>query len=434
MRQVPLPGPAEAPPREPRGWRPLLSGSLADQARAVVAEIADVLREPSGVGWDQPGLTRGASGHAILYSYLAECELTENAAQAAGLFEERARSLIARTPGTLSLYDGLTGVGTAAIWSRRLASRPYAEKLGRTIDLVIARALQTDLRKAGFDLMLGLVGLGVYAGFRVAEPTSPEILERIVELLEDFAEVTPDGIAWPSRPEFLTERLIKLYPNGFHDLGLAHGAPGVIAFLSHCVHLGVDPERARRLVTETMPWLRSQRHPDPAPPRYPNRVEPGKPVGKGRIAWCHGDPSVAIAMLVAGRLLEVPEWEREAIDLARNAAHCAPSSDGIFDTCLCHGAAGVGHVYNRMSQQTGDRELEDVARRWFERALQMLEPGNVMAGFPSLVPELKMGHGMLMGAAGVALAFASAISSVPPDWDRVLLLSWPEPERTRVLP
>jgi hypothetical protein len=225
-----------------------------------------------------------------------------------------------------------------------------------------------------------------------------------------------------------------MFPQGQFDLGLSSGAPGVIALLSRCVHLGVDAVRARRLVTETLTWLRSQQLPDPGRLRYTSRVVPGAPLEEGTIGWCHGDTSVAIAMLAAGRLLEVPEWEREAIDLARNAANSRPALDGMSDIGLCHGAAGVGHILNRMALQTGDRALEDAARRWLERTLRMLPAGDVMAAFPSQDPpnaDRRTEDGMLVGAAGVALALAAAISSAPPDWDRVFLLSGPEPGHTR---
>jgi hypothetical protein len=400
----------------------------------VVIEIARALRDPSEIAfaWDVPNLVKGAAGHAMLFWYLADCDLVEDAAETAERFEQRARTLITREPGMLSLFYGLTGVGAAAICSPRIASRPYAEKLCRTIDHVLVQTLRTPW-KGGFDLFYGLVGLGVYAGLRVEEPTSREILERIVEQLEGFAEVTPEGLAWRMRPHHVPSPNVRqLTPDGYFDLGLAHGAPGVIALLSHCVHLGADAVRARRLVTQTLPWLRSQRNPDPAPLHYRSRALPGEP--PGRVAWCHSDLSVAIAMLAAGRLLEVPEWEREAIDLARGAANCPPSRDGIFNTSLLEGTAGVGHALSRMAVQTGDSVLEDGARRWLVRTLRMLPSDDAMAGFPSRDPataDRKTGHTLLSGAAGVALALAAAIGSAPPDWDRVFLLSWPGPGDAR---
>jgi hypothetical protein len=105
--------------------------------------------------------------------------------------------------------------------------------------------------------------------------------------------------------------------------------------------------------------------------------------------------------------------------------------DGIADAGLCHGASGVAHILNRMAQITGDRHLEYGARRWFDRVLRMRVPGQSIAGFPmktGLVEHRDWAPepGFLFGAAGVALALAAAVRSVPPVWDRVLLLSWPE--------
>ena len=420
------------PPRDLRAWRPLLTGLLADEARAAVIEIARALRSPSenSFAWDKHSLVKGAAGHAMLFWYLADCELVEDAAETAERFEQRARFLITREPAMLSLFYGLTGVGAAAICSPRNASRPYAEKLCRTIDHVLLQTLRKGPWEGQFDLFWGLVGLGVYAGLRAAEPASREILERIVEQLEGCAEAVPGGIAWRTRPERVPSPLREMFPQGQFDLGLSNGTPGVIALLSHCVHLGVDPARARRLVTQAVPWLRSQQLRDPAPLRYTSRVVPGEPLGEGGVGWCHGDAGVAAALLAAGRLLEVPEWEQEAIDLARNAANGPPPRDGVEDTCLCHGTAGVGHILNRMALQTGDRSLEDAARRWLERTLATLPSGRVMAAFPSKDPptaDRRTNDGVLVGAAGVALALAAAIGAAPPDWDRLFLLSWPEP-------
>ncbi len=82
---------------------------------------------------------------------------------------------------------------------------------------------------------------------------------------------------------------------------------------------------------------------------------------------------------------------------------------GVVDAGLCHGAAGLLHVFNRLHQATGDGLLVDAARRWFEPALALP------------VPEDRF----LEGRAGVDLALLAACTDVEPAWDRVLLLSGP---------
>ena len=44
---------------------------------------------------------------------------------------------------------------------------------------------------------------------------------------------------------------------------------------------------------------------------------------------------------------------------------------GVVDAGLCHGAAGLGHVFNRLFQATGEQRLALAAREWFSVALDM---------------------------------------------------------------
>ncbi|HEX7277236.1 MAG TPA: lanthionine synthetase LanC family protein, partial [Acidimicrobiales bacterium] len=90
------------------------------------------------------------------------------------------------------------------------------------------------------------------------------------------------------------------------------------------------------------------------------------------------------------------------------AAAARPIQDaGVVDAGLCHGAAGLLHVSNRLYQATGDERQAAAARRWLEPALTLPVAG---AGF-------------LEGRAGVGLALLAATTDVEPEWDRILLLS-----------
>ncbi|HKG93849.1 MAG TPA: lanthionine synthetase LanC family protein, partial [Gemmatimonadaceae bacterium] len=135
---------------------------------------------------------------------------------------------------------------------------------------------------------------------------------------------------------------------------------------------------------------------------------PGLPWRPTRSAWCYGYPGVAAALLAAARAAGEPGWERAATELALRAARRPPDECGVVDAGLCHGAAGLAQIYNRLWQATGDERLRRAATDWAHRALD----------FP--VPD---DPGLLVGAAGVALALLATVSDVEPEWDRVLLLS-----------
>ena len=117
------------------------------------------------------------------------------------------------------------------------------------------------------------------------------------------------------------------------------------------------------------------------------------------------------------------------MDLALLAARRPPEETGVVDAGLCHGAAGLGHLFNRLYQATDEPKLADAARYWFGRALEMRSPGSAGAGFSALLePHSKLWRpepGFLTGAAGVGLALLAATSDVEPAWDRLLLLSVP---------
>jgi hypothetical protein len=134
-------------------------------------------------------------------------------------------------------------------------------------------------------------------------------------------------------------------------------------------------------------------------------------------------------LLVAARSVNEREWEREALAIARRAAGRAHDSAGVKDAALCHGAAGLGHIFNRFFQATGEDLFREAACGWFERALEMKRARNGICGFSAYRRERDGKEywedeaGILEGAAGIALALLAAATEIEPAWDRMLLLS-----------
>jgi hypothetical protein len=101
------------------------------------------------------------------------------------------------------------------------------------------------------------------------------------------------------------------------------------------------------------------------------------------------------------------------------------------DAGICHGAAGNGHLFNRLYQATGEPVFRDAALSWFDRALGFREEGQGVGGYRMWVPgaEGELGWrsdpGFLTGSAGVGLCLLAAASPVEPEWDRVLLADIP---------
>ena len=147
-----------------------------------------------------------------------------------------------------------------------------------------------------------------------------------------------------------------------------------------------------------------------------------------RQAWCYGDPGAAIALLAAARNVGEPVWEQAALDIALRAAVRPPQQAGVKDAGLCHGAVGLGHIFNRFYQATGHAQFATAARFWYEQTLAMRQPGQGIAGYLSWGPGTDGALawvedlGILSGAAGIGLALLAATTPLTPAWDRMLLV------------
>jgi hypothetical protein len=337
---------------------------------------------------------------------------------------------LAEYPMHADLYGGFTGIAWAASQMERLAGRrdsqgdQFAE-----IDDVLLAMLSAPTWDLHYDLISGLVGVGVYALERLPDQRAHECLTRVVERLDRWSERQPDGVTWRTPARLLPPSRRIERPNGEYNLGLAHGAPGPIALLAQASAVGAAVDVASRLVDEAVPWLLAQRSNYCPGASYGHEVCPEDDQGASRSAWCYGDCGIAASLLCAAHSRGNADWQREAIELAVAAGNRPEPDMSVFDACMCHGWGGLAHLFNRLYQTSGDPRLAEPARRFCERTLDIQYPGRGIAGYANWQGGFdapwgwKSEAGFLEGAAGVALALAAAATDVTPTWDSVLLIS-----------
>lgn len=367
------------------GWRPLLSGSLARRATEAARAITRAIGEP-----DRDGLAGGRAGLALLHRAAGDGE-------AAARLWERAQGGVAEMP--MGLFEGLAGIGWAAA---RLGPDALDPDWDQEIEDALTEVAGDAPWTRPLDLVFGLAGIAVYALDRLPRPGARALIDRVVARLEEAAESTADGFRFRTRPEHIKPERAARHPAGYFDLGLAHGIAGIVAVLGRAAAAGVTG--ARPLLDGAAAWLLAR---DLAA-GFPEAEFPGADPVPARAAWCYGDPGIAVGLLTAARAVGAGEWEERALATARRAAAREMDDCGVIDAGLCHGAAGLAHVFNRLYQATGDGVLAAAAERWFERALAMERPAE---------------PGILVGAAGLALALDAAAADRAPDWDGFLLLA-----------
>jgi lantibiotic modifying enzyme len=377
-----------------------------------------------------------SSDLALFFAYLARAQGEAAAADAANqrAFAQIEASLQRLTTQALSarLYGGLAGVGwTIGHLADLLLVDEATDELLQPIDeLLLEHIAQTPWR-GDYDLIGGLVGFGAYALERLPHPAGRQLLARVIERLAELAEEQAPGLTWHTSPDLLPELQRKEFPHGYYNLGISHGVPGVIALLGQAVCAGVAAEVARPLLEGAVRWLLAQ---DQAPATaaaiggFPAYVDHKSQPKAARLAWCYGDVGIAAALLGAARRVGEPAWEEAALRIARRAAQRPHAESGVRDGCLCHGAAGLAHLFNRFYQATGEVLFAQQAAHWIDQTLHLRQPDQGVAGYCSWRADLGWvdSPGFLEGAAGIGLALLAASSDLPPAWDRLLLIDIPQ--------
>jgi hypothetical protein len=381
-------------------------------------EIGDTLRELSRAFLALPdaavpdgSLARGHAGISLVHHALARAVPGRGHDRRAARALDRAIDELARVPTGDSLLHGFTGVGWAALRLGR------ADAVGAIDAALLGRLAQTPWRDR-FDLGNGLAGLGVYA----LERGEPRLIAAVIARLEEAGERRRCGVAWRSRREWLPPDVRARSPEW--NLGVAHGTPGVIGLLAGAIVRvdGAVRDRAARLLERAVAWLLAA-----------EREDGGFGLAttlrrRARLGWCYGDPGVACVLARAGAAAGERRWIRAARRIARGAAARAVETSGVVDAGLCHGAAGVVHMLDRLHEATGDRAVGAAARAWLDRLLA-LRRGDGIDAFPTRVRDdagrdaWRAEPGLLAGAGGVAVVLASLVDERARGWDRAFLIS-----------
>ncbi|HEU4729069.1 MAG TPA: lanthionine synthetase C family protein [Kofleriaceae bacterium] len=402
------------------GWRPLITDP--DRRVEIAAMVGEIVAAVAAWRRDHKASSNDESDYATLRIYAASDDAVPDPDDEAGQALAQAIAGIAdrQEPG---LYGGAARIAFAV---GHLSAGEDADTACEMIERSLLRYLGEPTES--YDLISGLVGIAVPVLQRIADgkpsPSSEPIARSILDHLERLARPSDAGLSWHTPPSLLPDWQRTLAPEGYTNLGLAHGIPGIVAILARYLAAGVEVRRARALLEGAVGYLRSVASPTFGA-RYAAWLPSPRADAQPRVAWCYGDLGVSVALMAAASATAREDWRAEALDLAHGMAARPFDQSMVIDAGLCHGAAGVAHLFNRLAQATGDAELARSAEAWFTRTLEMrrAEP---IAGFPRGLPvdgttTWEPAADLLTGATGVALALHAAISSIEPAWDQLLL-------------
>jgi lantibiotic biosynthesis protein len=301
-----------------------------------------------------------------------------------------------------------------------------AAALGRHVDRIARQRLDAARARimsgkpgtfSEHDLFYGLTGIGAVL-LRTA-PAS-DALGDILAYLTRIATrpLTLDGVQVPGWWAARDPDPLHPTPGGHANLGTAHGAAGILAFVSLAAISGHAADGQHEAIATLCGWYDRWAQ-DTADGRWwpewltLSDLRAGRPSqrGPGRPSWCYGTPGIARALQLAA--IATADPARQAAAEHALAASLAPERLAtLTGPGLCHGLAGG---YQAAARAAADAITPAIASRLPGTAAALTASAGIGTGSSAL----------LTGDIGTRLALETARRSVAPisGWDSCLLLA-----------
>lgn len=401
------------------------------EAARVALDVADRLADPEKVRrltvestgdgvpehsiWRDLTLSAGHPALAVLYAELS----TEDADRwRAPLHTYLAASVAAaRSDAADGLFGGRASLAVA-LRAAHTAGAGYTGALSKVDDAVAARfrrrlddGFPSALGFADYDVVGGVSGLLHHF---LAAPAHHDLAAQATAALAALCLREGERPGWwvthgpnPMKPG---------PPGGHGNVGLAHGAAGILAALSRAGLSDVDAPGRDDAIDALAAWILGLRQVDDGGAHWPTHVPGEARATDGRLSWCYGTPGIALGVTAAAGLRGRPDWAA-SVAAALDDAVAAPA--GMADAGLCHGWAGLAHVLWRLDPVRYEHAVDTA----IDAVLDAFEPDSPF-GFRSASHDGPLDHpGLLEGAAGVALALHRYAhgGDVRTGWDRALM-------------
>jgi hypothetical protein len=326
--------------------------------------------------------------------------------------------------------NGLAGIGWLYEYLNQRKLIDYnTNVLLEEFDMYLENALINFMQSNTYDFLHGGVGVTLYFIKRVTKKKEMvSVLNKFVEDLEKMATKQDDGfIKWLSP---LGE---ENNPQYGYNISLSHGMASIVAILSK-LHKkeGIVQEKTEKLLKGAVQYMLAQEiDKEKYGSYFPSVALESMPtIVKSRLAWCYGDLGISAALYQAGNVLQNQICINKALEILLYAAVHRKSlvDNSVWDAGLCHGTAGIGHIFYRMWWNTKLPEFKEAADYWFQETLKMATHKDGLAGFktfemPDGKPTWVNKYGLLDGISGIGLALLTYYYEMEPEWDECLLLS-----------
>lgn len=212
------------------------------------------------------------------------------------------------------------------------------------------------------------------------------------------------------------------------DLSLAHGISGLLKANLDLLSLDTTYKPLINNCNNIIDYILEHQFTTPTESYFPNFIYSDKiDVESSRLAWCYGDLGIAIILLFASIQLKSSYLKEKAIDILEfNSKRRSPDNTRVKDISLCHGSAGIMHIFNKAYLLTLEPKFKEAADYWFDETMKFGTYTDTISGFKSFhnpINSFVQDNSILLGVSGVGLALLSHLTH-DTSWDFCIQLNF----------
>ncbi len=361
------------------------------------------------------GLFTGRLGIANFYFYYSVILNDEYyAKRAVKIIQNSIDDFLLEDDISLSFCEGLAGMKwILKKWiNEKIVSSEFDEIL--PYDDILLKSASKDLEVGEFDFLYGALGKIIVL---LDDNKYKSETHQLIDALCKICKIESNGsIKWESVLNFNENEL-------GYDFGIPHGMGGIIAFLCQCYSLGINKAKCDFLLNGTLKFILENRNQSDETWTFPSILDVKNNSLGGRLAWCYGDLGLGLIILRMAVLTNNESLRKEIIKiLIKTTNKQSLLMSGVTEAGLCHGSAGVAHIYNRIFNYTNIDIFKKTSENWFKVTIDIFEDNNYsITSKNDLPPNSK--YDLINGISGIGLSLISGAFSIEPKWDGCLLLS-----------
>lgn len=299
------------------------------------------------------------------------------------------------------------------------------------IDEFIFEAMVMSIKLRNYDFLHGAIGYGVYflkrykkSNDKLLKEKYKGYIKRLILYLDQTKIDDINGIKWESPQKSDIDGVINI------DLGLAHGVPSIMYFLSLVYESKLFCAKIKPMLINASSFLLSTKHINKGLislfSTYQYHLYKKEEVAS-RLGWCYGDVGIGLAFLKVANVLNDDKLKGEALDILKHSALRRKLKENfIYDAGICHGAYGLSQIFGRLYKNTQVNEFYDSSQYWKKTGHAMVDynqKGDIYYPIYKGDRDWVKPFSLLEGLSGIGLNLISHLTNFEDTWDECLFIS-----------